>query len=254
MKIFSLAAIVGAAAAFTDERQPDVQHPDEGLTVDLVNSTKLVGLIGWNLIVPPVVDPILPDPVTCKDEPEGCDKADDGTGGDGSGGDGTGGDGTGGDGTGGDGTGGDGTGGDGSGGDGSGGDGSGDGDEDPDAENLNEYACAYRIKLLQPFQIISDDRFLLYVGHNCPEEIVDTFSFNFRLGGLAGTELTLHEATQAADEDDAAVVQTDALVRKQAGVTVDDDESAILFPLSFNQDGNGDISYAYTYTPGTWLQ
>ena len=211
MKIFALAALVGAATAFTDERQPDVEHPDTGLTVDLVNSTKLVGLIGWSSILPPTVDPEIPVDPTCKDKPEGCDPGDP------------------------------------------------DAEppvdpEDPDVTVRNDYVCAYRIRLLQPFQIISQDRYVLFVGHNCPEEIIDTFSFNFRFPALGGSALTTTNATQGADDGDAAVVASNDLVRKQAGVTgVDNDEAGILFPEAWNQDGTAEFTYAYLYGPGTWL-
>ena len=118
----------------------------------------------------------------------------------------------------------------------------------------DNYICAYRWSLFQPFSVST--RYALFVGHNCPAEIVESFSFELSLTGYGADSVLQadrdHEDSISADGDDITVSFSGLLPKLSAGSDPLND-GGLYLSASYDADTLA-WSYLYTYAPGTWLQ
>lgn len=136
--------------------------------------------------------------------------------------------------------------------------------EDPDSPPLGRdnfpltrdyYLCAYRWELWQPFVV--SERYALFVGHNCPEEIVESFSFDLSLSGY-GADAPIdadrdHRGAIVRAEDGSITVSFDGLLRKTAASSDANNDAGLWLSSAYDSETLA-WSYGYSYAPGTWLQ
>ena len=106
----------------------------------------------------------------------------------------------------------------------------------------------------QPYSF--NERLALFVGHNCPTEIVESFSFDLSLAGYGAAGAIQADADHADailfEGDDVSVSFPNILRKTKASADVDNDAGLFL-----SEDFDAETlqwSYSFSYADGTWLQ